>query len=227
MLIRDARLFAGLCIIIFFAGPFARFHASPMGQIYGYFSCFDQLALGCLTAICFRLTQRWFENSRYAICVPILGAFMAACGYFWGGWQENIVFGPSFIALGTALLLIGSACTLPPILRFLRGGIPPLSWLGRRSYELYLFHLIVIQFMWIVSADLKLHLAVYSPLWLLLFLGIAYAVAYLIFRFWSEPMNHWIRSVQKRFVFSQAATGSNSAQTGTESKAQSRVLSPK
>jgi peptidoglycan/LPS O-acetylase OafA/YrhL len=224
MLIRDARLFAGLCIIIFFAGPFARFHASPMGQIYGYFSCFDQLALGCLTAICFRLTQRWFENSRYAICVPILGAFMAACGYFWGGWQENIVFGPSFIALGTALLLIGSACTLPPILRFLRGGIPPLSWLGRRSYELYLFHLIVIQFMWIVSADLKLHLAVYSPLWLLLFLGIAYAVAYLIFRFWSEPMNHWIRSVQKRFVFSQAATGSNSAQTGTESRAQSTAL---
>jgi len=48
--------------------------------------------------------------------------------------------------------------------------------------------------MWIVSADLKLNLAVYSPLWLFLFLGIAYAVAYLIFRFWSEPMNHWIRS---------------------------------
>lgn len=44
--------------------------------------------------------------------------------------------------------------------------------------------------MWIISADLELNLAVYSPLWLLLFLGIAYALAYLIFRFWSEPMNH-------------------------------------
>jgi peptidoglycan/LPS O-acetylase OafA/YrhL len=223
ILIRDARLFAGLCIIIFSAGPFARFHATPMGQIYGYFSCFDQLALGCLTAICFPLIRPWFENSRFAISVPILGAFMAACGYLWGEWQKNIVFGPTFIALGTALLLIGSACTLPPILRFLQGGIPPLSWLGQRSYEIYLFHLIVIQFMWIVSADLKLNLAVDSPLWLLLFFFVAYAVAYLIFRFWSEPMNHWIRSIQQRFVFPQAATGSISVKTETQSKAQQSV----
>jgi peptidoglycan/LPS O-acetylase OafA/YrhL len=194
ILIRDARLFAGLCLIIFFAGPFARFHATPMGQIYGYFSCFDQLALGCLTAICSRLTRRWFETSRWAISVPILGAFIAACAYFWGDWRKNIVFGPAFIAIATALLLIGSAASLPPILRSLRGGFPPLSWLGRRSYEIYLFHLIVIQFMWMVSADLKLNLAVYSPPWLLLFLLLTYALGYLIFRFWSEPMNHWIRS---------------------------------
>jgi len=224
MLLRDARLFAGLCIIIFFAGPFARYHATPMDQIYGYFSCFDQLALGCLTAICFPLTRPWFENSRYAIFVPVLGAFLATCGYFWGQWQANIVFAPSFIALGTALLLIGSACALPPILRFLRGGVPLLSALGRRSYEIYLFHLIVIQFMWIVSSDLKLNMAVFSPLWLLLFLGIAYAVAYLIFRFWSEPMNHWIRSVQKRFVFAQAKPGSSSAQKGMEIRTQAIAL---
>jgi peptidoglycan/LPS O-acetylase OafA/YrhL len=222
MLLRDARLFAGLCIILFFAGPLARYHATPMGQIYGYFSCFDQLALGCLTAICFPLTRPWFENSRYAIFVPISGALLVACGYFWAQWQQNIVLGPSFIGLGTALLLIGSACTLPPILRFLRGGVPSLSALGRRSYEIYLFHLIVIQMMWIVSADLKLDLTVSSLAWLFLFLGIAYAVAFLIFRFWSEPMNHWIRSVQKRLVFSQAVTASNSVKALTESEAQSQ-----
>src|SRR6516162_4379294 len=159
MLLRDARLFAGLCIILFFAGPFARYHATPMGQIYGYFSCFDQLALGCLTAICFPLTRPWFENSRYAIFVPVLGAFLATCGYFWGQWQANIVVAPSFIALGTALLLIGSGSALPPI-----------------------------------------------------------------FRFWSEPMNHWIRSVQKRLVFPHAAPGSSSAQKGTETKSQAMVL---
>jgi hypothetical protein len=107
-----------------------------MGQIYGYFSCFDQLALGCLTAICFRLTRNWFENSPHAILVPILGAFLAACGYFWGGWRENIVLAPSFIALGTALLLLGSGGTLVPILSFLRVGVPLLSSLGRRSYEI-------------------------------------------------------------------------------------------
>jgi peptidoglycan/LPS O-acetylase OafA/YrhL len=201
LLIRDVRLLVGFGIIIFLAGPIARSHASPMGQIYGYFSCFDQLALGCLTAICFPLTRSWFEKARLAILVPISGALLAAGGYFWGGWQENIVFGPSFIALGTALLLIGSGCSLPPILSFLRVGVPLLSSLGRRSYEIYLFHLVVIQFMWIVSADLKFNLAIYSPAWLVLFLGIGYAQAYLIFRFWSEPMNHWIRSMEKRFLF--------------------------
>ena len=113
--------------------------------------------------------------------------------YLWGGWQEKIVLAPSFIAIGTALLLIGSECTLPPVLRFLTGPAPVLSSFGRRSYEIYLFHLVVIESMWIVSADLKFNLAVYSPLWLFAFLCVAYGVAYLIFRFWSEPMNHFIR----------------------------------
>src|SRR5690348_3099386 len=78
----------------------------------------------------------------------------------------------------TALLLIGSECSLPPVLRFLRAAVPLLSSFGRRSYEIYLFHLVVIEFMWIVSADLKFNLAVYSPLWLFAFLCVAYGVAY-------------------------------------------------
>ena len=133
------------------------------------------------------------------------------------------MFGPSFIALGTALLLIGSGCTLPPILSFLRGGVPLLSSLGRRSYEIYLFHLVVIEFMWIVSADLKLNLAIYSPAWLVLFLGIAYVVAYLISRFWSEPVNHWIRAMEKRFLFSQPARGNKCVPIQTENKKPSRA----
>jgi hypothetical protein len=124
-----------------------------------------------------------------------------------GGWQEKIVFAPSFIAIGTALLLIGSECTLPPVLRFLSGGAPLLSSFGRRSYEIYLFHLVVIEFMWIVSADLKVNLAVYSPFWLFAFLCVAYGVAYSIFRFWSEPMNHLIRQLLKRSAPPQAAAG--------------------
>jgi peptidoglycan/LPS O-acetylase OafA/YrhL len=200
ILIRDARLIAGLCLGVFLAGPFARFHATPMGQIYGYFSCFDQIALGCLTAICFPLTRQWFKSSPYAIFVPIVGASIVVCAYLWGGWQEKIVLAPSFIAMGTALLLIGSECSLPPLLRFLSGGVPLLCSFGRRSYEIYLFHLVVVEFMWIVSADLKFNLAVYSPFWLFAFLCIAYSVAYSIFRFWSEPMNYSIRQVPNRLA---------------------------
>jgi peptidoglycan/LPS O-acetylase OafA/YrhL len=205
ILIRDARFIVGLCVGVFFAGPLARLYATPMGQIYGYFSCFDQIALGCLTAICFPLTRQWFKSSPFAIFVPLVGAFIVVCAYLWGGWQENIVFAPSFIAIGTALLLIGSECSLPPVLRFLSGGAPLLASLGRRSYEIYLFHLVVIEFIWIVSADLQFNLAFYSPLWLFAFLCVAYGVAYSIFRFWSEPMNHLIRQVFKRSGPPQAA----------------------
>jgi len=218
LLIRDARFIAGLCVVIFLVGPFARSHASPMGQIYGYFSCFDQIALGCLTAICFPLTRQWFKSSPFAILVPIGGACIAVSAYVWGQWQANIVFGPLLIALGTALLLIGSECTLPPFLHFLRGGVPLLASFGRKSYEIYLFHLVIIEFMWIVSADLKFNLTVYSPLWLLVFFCAAYAVAHLIFTFWSEPMNRSIRNALKRFTTPQRAAGGELPSRGIASK---------
>ena len=198
ILFRDPRLLAGLFAIIFLNGPLARSHATPMGQIYGYFSCFDQIALGCLTAICFPLARGWFRSSPWTVLVPIFGAFLVAGAYLWKEWRENIVFAPSIIGIGMALLLLGSECILPPFLRFLRSLVPPLSALGQRSYEIYLFHLIIIEFMWIISAALKFNLAVYSPLWLLVFLFVAYAAAYLIFRFWSEPMNRSIRQLVKR-----------------------------
>jgi len=197
IVIRDVRFIAGLCVVIFLAGPFARSHASPMGQIYGYFSCFDQIALGCLTAICFPLTRHWFKSSPFAILVP----------------------------LGIALLLIGSDCALPPFLHFLRDGVPLLASFGRKSYEIYLFHLVLIQLMWIISADLKFNLKVCSPLWLLVFLCAAYAVAHLIFTFWSEPMNRSIRNMLKRFTTPQKAAGGELAARGIASKGDS-ILPP-
>jgi peptidoglycan/LPS O-acetylase OafA/YrhL len=222
ILARDNRLIAGFCIGIFLAGPFARFHAGPMGQIYGYFSCFDQIALGCLTAICFPLTRQWFKSSRCAIFVPIAGAFIVAGTYFWGGWQEKIVLAPTFIAIGTALMLLGSECALPKVLRFLSTGAPLLASFGRRSYEIYLFHLIVIEFMWIVSADLKMNMAVYSPVWLFAFLCVAYGFAYLIFRFWSEPMNRSIRRALKPSAPPQPAARAEFAD-GNETRIQAET----
>ena len=148
---------------------------------------------------------------------------MVVSGYVWGQWQANIVFGPFFIALGTALLLIGSECALPRFLHFLRGGVPLLPSFGQKSYEIYLFHLVVIQFMWIVSADLKFNLKVYSPLWLLVFLCAAYAVAHLIFTCWSEPMNRSIRNTVKRFTTPQKAAGDELSSRGIASKGDSTL----
>jgi len=164
-----------------------------MEQIYGYFSCFDQMALGCITAISFPLAQKWIKKSRYAILLPSAGAFILAYGYLCGGWRENIVIGPSLIAIGTALLLLGSECPLPPFMRFLNIGAPLVALFGRKSYEIYLFHTVLLAFMWMASAQMKFNLAVYSVFWLVLFLGLSLAVGNLISRWWSEPMNNAIR----------------------------------
>jgi peptidoglycan/LPS O-acetylase OafA/YrhL len=178
---------------VFFIGPLARFHGTPMEQIYGYFSCFDQIAIGCITAISFPHAQEWIRKSRYAVLVPSAGAFILAYGYLCGDWRENIVIGPSLIAIGTALLLLGSECPLPPFMRFLKIGAPLVALFGRKSYEIYLFHTVLLAFMWMASAQMKFNLAVYSVLWLLLFLGLSLAVGCSISRWWSEPMNNAIR----------------------------------
>jgi peptidoglycan/LPS O-acetylase OafA/YrhL len=68
----------------------------------------------------------------------------------------------------------------------------PIAWLGRHSYELYLFHVVVLALMRNV-ADTEGLAPAYKPLWFLVFIVLLYATASVISRFYSEPLNGWIR----------------------------------
>jgi hypothetical protein len=74
------------------------------------------------------------------------------------------------------------------------------------------------------TSEFCLHEISQNPLFL--FPWLAYAVGYLIFRFCSEPINHWIPSAPDAICISRAATGRDSLRTWPESKAQSGEAAP-
>ncbi|GAB3252601.1 acyltransferase family protein [Chitinimonas naiadis] len=154
--------------------------------MYGYQACFDAIALGCLSAI---LLQRWQPGARLAAVVRPLAALALAVCYL-RGIHGNEVWGFTLIGLCTAALLIttpaqaaGRWLQLAPM----RG----LRWLGEHSYELYLFHVIVLAVMRNITDRAHLSYTARLP-WLLLFLVAAVAVAGLVARYMGNPANRFL-----------------------------------
>ncbi len=141
------RLFIVVCTLLVIAGPVYRaLHVeSELDYLYGYFACFDAIAIGCLTAIAaphMRLTASWAN-------VLTIQAALALAVVYLSGIGGCEVFGFTGIALSTAaLILLGSQKTehvKPASARaFLRWPAEAIRWMGRHSYELYLFHIIVL-----------------------------------------------------------------------------------
>jgi peptidoglycan/LPS O-acetylase OafA/YrhL len=142
LLLRTRRAILSGCVLLAAAGPIARCTgATDFEKLYGYFCCFDLFALGCTSAV----VQTIVAKTR----TPL--AHLAASG---GGLglsiyavaampiPANIVWGPTFLGLGIALLLLGiTGCQLRSFLALLSW---PLQVLGKRSYEIYLFHGVIL-----------------------------------------------------------------------------------
>jgi peptidoglycan/LPS O-acetylase OafA/YrhL len=129
-------LIAFLCSIILF-GPISRLWIYPAG-IYSYSGCFDQLALGCLTA----LAVSTLKPSRVvARALQLAGVIGCTAAYFL--IEPTDVMGPSAMALGGAVFLAGSRgdVSSSPIARFLT--LP-----GQWSYEIYLFHMPILKLLY-------------------------------------------------------------------------------
>lgn len=122
------------------------------------------------------------------------------------------------MALGTAVLILGSISTdnatgnaLPKqgISQMIRQSI---SKLGRYSYELYLFHLIVLGLIKVIAPPASVH-ANEKLVLLLVFLVGTLLLGFIIARFYSNPINRWIR---QRFTPGLAKNSLNTAEVNTE-----------
>ncbi|MEG1115983.1 MAG: acyltransferase family protein, partial [Janthinobacterium sp.] len=154
--------------------------------MYGYAACFDAIAIGCLTALLVR-NLKLRLSARGARLLRLLSGLALAALYV-RGIGGHAVFGFTWIALASAAFIMGSVTA--------EASKPsrssPLQWLGRHSYELYLFHIIVLAGMRNVVDKAGLGYAERLP-WLALFLAATALAAALVARYVSDPANAALR----------------------------------
>ncbi|PIF13340.1 acyltransferase family protein [Janthinobacterium sp. 13] len=175
-----------LCGAAIAAGPVYRsLHVgNEIYFMYGYLACFDAIAIGCLTAL---LTQHWQPGARAGRFLRWTAGLALAALYVRGiGGHE--VFGFTWVAVAGAAFIAGATAGQAAG-RALPG---PLQWLGRHSYELYLFHIIVLAGMRNLVDKAGLGYAERLP-WLALFLAATALAAALVARYVSDPANAALR----------------------------------
>lgn len=193
LLLRRSWLIVLLCCAAIIAGPAYR-SQHPDNEIYfmyGYLACFDAIAIGCLTAL---LAQREVPNARQGRALRIAGGVALAALYL-RGIDGHQIFGFTLVALASAVFLLGSAAEAATAERAPRRSV--LRWFGRHSYEIYLFHIIVLAGMRNLVED-KAHLSYGARLpWLLLFLCLTALTAAVVARYVSEPANAALRRTRR------------------------------
>ena len=184
-----------LLAVIAYAPYFRALHFGEESgaYLYHYFSSFDGIAIGCLTAMYAQHFKAAIYNPKVIVAVT---AFLMTALYFYAPIKEVSTWGISVFALLTALLILCFTQDLKvkPISYTARS----LVWIGQRSYEMYLFHLIVLGLMKgvyfpkeTVAAEKLMLLPVY-------FIAV-FILSWAIEKYYSTPLNlkirqSWIRS---------------------------------
>jgi peptidoglycan/LPS O-acetylase OafA/YrhL len=187
------RLLTGLLVALVVIGPFARsraFNHNPVWREYSYLGGMDAIALGCLTALLVsrkkfsRGTLRWLGGVGAALLIFSLGFSLKALA--WGLGRNGLNM--TILAVGTCMVIVAAAQTEWRAPRV----FGPLLGLGRRSYEVYLTHV------FLVLGLFEVFLRMGKPLRLVavLFLVVIVCAGFLgevVARFYSEPLNRWLR----------------------------------
>jgi peptidoglycan/LPS O-acetylase OafA/YrhL len=186
---RQRLLIAG-CVFALVAGPIYRqvYRADDIHYMYGYLACFDAIALGCLTAL---LTRRFDMHALRQRWVQIAAALSLALTWLWG-IDGHEALGFSLMALGTAILLVGARSQGEEQEPTPRLPARLMRWFGGHSYELYLFHIIVLGLMRDLVPRETLSYGLKLP-WLLLYLALSTGVAALVAARFSEPLKAALR----------------------------------
>lgn len=186
--LRNQRLILCSWVAIIVIAPIyrARHLDNDIIALHDYLSCFDAIAMGCITAVA-------AKRLHLSLSLRYL-SILASCGliavvYFYKGILANAVYGVSLVACSTAVILFSKSDTA-----FFNGRTSRVvCWFGKNSYELYLFHIIVLALM--RTAVKQEDLGYYAkPLWFTFFITSSAFAAELISKFYSEPLNRKLRS---------------------------------
>ena len=164
----------------------------PWGA-YAYLSCMDGMAFGCIAALVsarVKLSERVLRASLVAGAI-IAMSIVVFCD------EDNYHVGLAKYGLNFTLLEIGVALMLIPLgkgigNRTMSFGTSWLRALGRWSYEIYLFHMLplIALIAWFKQSERPGYAIVATYIVMLV---ASIALGFLIFRFFSEPLNRKLR----------------------------------
>lgn len=191
VLLKRARWMAVVWVAAMIAGPvFRATHSkNEIEFLYGYLACFDAIAMGCSVAVLARRVRisNVARNGVQAIAMAwMLWVFLRA------GIDSVPVWGPTLMAVGAAVFLLAEGAVRDERASVVDRATRPVGWFGRLSYELYLFHIVLLALLqtWVdrhaVSEGVKLA-------WFAAFVAASAVVAWAMARWYSEPMNRWLR----------------------------------
>jgi peptidoglycan/LPS O-acetylase OafA/YrhL len=193
--LRRKPLLVVCCLVLMVLGPIYRSVHTDNMIFYecGYLANFDAIAMGCVTAF---LVSKYKIQGTSATLLRVV-ASVGMIVFYLRGIKTHEVSGFSLVAFFTAIYLLGSVSDGSA--SFATGRATQfVRWLGRHSYELYLFHIIVLALMRNIWNKQTLPAVAWLP-WLILFLGASVFAATLVARFVSEPAN---RAIRHRFGLS-------------------------
>jgi peptidoglycan/LPS O-acetylase OafA/YrhL len=192
LLLRNRVLLVFGLVVLLVVGPLHR--AMAGAAFYDYFSNFDQLAIGVLTALLTWKARTWFlSKSMLRLCRWGGISIILLTFWFTQDALKAKVWGPEFVGLGAAIYLFGSTERARPR-SFGVLWIPQLF--GRLSYEVYLFHMFFLVGIGPIShlasqtASKVIRFDIFLMAGFLLSLAI---LSMTISRFYSENANHLIR----------------------------------
>ncbi|MEB3753438.1 acyltransferase [Acinetobacter sp. MD2(2019)] len=167
-----------------------KFLDSNEAYLYHYFSSFDAIAIGCLAALLWQklnsaiLAQRWLQ---YTVMTAMVTLYLYAPIKLVAPWSMSV-----FASL-TAILILSFKHQPEKMSQTLLSKWQHLwIWLGKRSYELYLFHLMVLGLMKVVFVPAQTS-ALAKLILLPVFLILACLLAAVIEKYYSTPLNKNIR----------------------------------
>jgi peptidoglycan/LPS O-acetylase OafA/YrhL len=197
VLLGRERRIAVACALLIVAGPIYRYlhRDNEIYFLYANLACCDAIAIGILAALVAPRIRR--HGGWVAALAQALGAALVVTTYI-RGIRGNEVFGFTAMAAGTATLLVWGAPHRPSDprpSRLVRIGLSPLRslrWCGRHSYELYLFHIIVLGLLRVAVPRASVSPAAKLG-WLLVYLASSVAVAGLVAYGYAGPLNERLR----------------------------------
>ena len=186
--LRRNGLIIGLCGLLILGAPVYRAWHRGDELFYecGYLACFDAIAIGCLVAL---INRRVTLRPGMGRALRIVAALVLVVTYFLG-IEGHEVFGFSVIALSTGVLLIRAFDA--PSNKSRSAPVRLMCLMGRQSYEVYLFHGIVLAVLRNVVPKGTMPYVYKLPMFAL-FVIASVLLAGAVARYYAEPANALLR----------------------------------